>query len=254
MNQISACVICYNEIEMLPHCLEYLNSLQNLDEICLLDSFSNDGTWEYANVIFKSFTKKKYICEQRKFESFGEQKNRCIEMAENGWILSIDADETYSRCMDVLLGDIKNNKLKRYNAIRIMTYITWPDKQHYINPEWLDPHVRIWRKDFCKYKGDCHEMLFDNHNRNLHESYHKDILTLDSNSSYGRVVMLHHQRLKSELSLIEKGIRWEQLDMLRKSAEQKLPVDKTSWLEYKRQLVRGEKEVFPIPPQSWDYQ
>lgn len=251
MNRISACVICYNEIEMLPHCLEYLNSLDNVDEICVLDSFSNDGTWEFISN-FK--TNKIYKIKQQIFTSFGKQKNDCIAMTEGNWILLIDADETYSRGLDKLLKDIKFGSIRRIKvAFRIMTLITWPDKQHYVNPEWLDPHIRIWRKDLCRYKGDCHEILYDTNNRELHGCYHKDIYTIEMNDPIYKVVMLHHQRLKSNDALIEKGERWSSLDMLTKSAEQKLPVTKTSWLEYKQELINGVKQIHPIPPEFWDY-
>ncbi len=248
---VSACIICHNEEDLILNCLQWLDSLFNLSEICLIDSYSSDKTWEY---ITKFKTNKFFKIKQQVFTSFGKQKNDCIDMATQDWILMIDADETYGHKMNKLLGDINNNLLQQYNAFRMDTFTTWPDKKHHIDPHIKDPHIRIWRRGFCKYRGDCHEILWDINNRQMHNSFGKDILNLGQTREYREIILLHHQRLKSLQSLIHKGERWEQLDMLTKSAEQKLPVNKMTWANYKRDLIRGVKGVYPIAKTYWDYQ
>jgi glycosyltransferase involved in cell wall biosynthesis len=247
---ISAIIITHNEEELLPGCLEYLNSLNNLSEICIVDDFSTDKTWD---IILEFRTKKNYHIKQQKFQNFGKQKNNCIDLVTEDWILLIDADETYGYQLDRLLGDINSKKLEKYNAFRILTYITFPDKKHYINPNWLDPHVRIWRKNFCGYVGECHEMLFDKTGRNIHSARSNDIMNLYAENEYKQIVMLHHQRLKSMKSLIEKGTRWEELGMLSKSGERGLPVDKMTWARLKDEITGNWKRIsIPIPKESWD--
>ncbi|MFQ5456173.1 MAG: glycosyltransferase family 2 protein [Nitrospirota bacterium] len=80
---ISATVITYNEEENIRECLESLNWV---DEIIVVDSFSGDETVS----ICREFGAKVY---QHKWRGFAYQKNLSIEKASNEWILSIDADE-----------------------------------------------------------------------------------------------------------------------------------------------------------------
>ncbi len=248
---VSACLITYNEMDLILNCLSWLDTLTNLSEICIVDSYSNDGTWEIISK-FKP-TRAKYNIKQQEFKSFGKQKNDCIAMATGDWILAIDADETFGYKMNDLLGHLNLNMMPQYNAFRFITYITYPDPMHFINPNQPDPHIRLWRREFCSYKGDCHEILWDKNKRQMHNSYGKDICNIDKTKEYCHIVLLHHQRLKSKKSLEEKGERWAQLDMLRKSAEQGLPVDKRTWVNYKDELIRGTVKVFPIHREFWGF-
>ena len=235
--------------------MKYLESLSNLDEISIIDSFSNDNTWSII-CDFSRKTKKKFVFKQQKFESFGKQKNDCMEMATGHWILLIDADETYGYQLNRLLGDLKKDdptNLNNINAIRIRTFQTFIDKYHYSNPDWLDPHIRIWRKHLFKYHGDCHERLQDAQGRDMHTCYDKDVLTLHDTEEYKQIYMLHHQQLKSSEALLHKGERWQQLGMLEKSAEQDLPFKVTSWADQKRDSPRT-CQSHEIPKEFWDYE
>lgn len=81
--RISAVVITHNEEKRLGPCLA---SLQFVDEILVLDSFSTDGTQKLA----RSHGARVLT---RRFDDFVSQKNHAIEHARGDWILSIDADE-----------------------------------------------------------------------------------------------------------------------------------------------------------------
>jgi glycosyltransferase involved in cell wall biosynthesis len=83
MPKISAIVIVYNEEKNIHRCLE---SLSWVDEIVVVDSFSQDRTKEIASF----FTDKIFDV---KWEGFGKKKEFAREKASHDWVLSIDADE-----------------------------------------------------------------------------------------------------------------------------------------------------------------
>lgn len=249
---VAACLITYNEEDMVSECLRWLNSLPELDQICVIDSFSTDKTWD---IITNFETSKSYKAMQQEFTGFGNQKNACISMATCDWILLIDADETYGYQVNRMFRDLKEKQLVQYNAFRIATYLLYPDRNHFVHPNYLpfglDPHIRIWRNGFCSYRGDCHERLYDNRGRDLHECNDNDILTLYKYKPYEEIYMLHHQQLKSKETLIKKGERWAELDMFRKSLEQKIQLDKLWWKRLNKGLVLNHKMVCKELPPSF---
>lgn len=84
--RISACIICGNEIRNIERCLK---SVQWADEIVVLDSFSNDGTYEVVQ---------KYATKSFRHEWLGYigQKKLAAAEASCPWIFFIDADEEVS--------------------------------------------------------------------------------------------------------------------------------------------------------------
>ena len=83
---ISAVIITFNEEDRITKCLE---SLQWVDEIIIVDSYSTDNTVSLC----KNFTNQVY---QRNFKSYGDQKRYALTKASSNWVLSIDADEVIS--------------------------------------------------------------------------------------------------------------------------------------------------------------
>ncbi len=89
---ISACLIVKNEIDYIEECIKCLKPY--VDEICVTDTGSTDGTLEILE---------KYGCSVHHFEwcdNFAKARNYCIERAKYDWILSIDADE-HIRSFDI---------------------------------------------------------------------------------------------------------------------------------------------------------
>jgi glycosyltransferase involved in cell wall biosynthesis len=80
---LSVVIITLNEEQKIRDCLE---SVTWVDEIIVVDSFSEDNTIQIA----KEYTDKIY---KRKFTGFGEQKKFALSKATGDWILSVDADE-----------------------------------------------------------------------------------------------------------------------------------------------------------------
>lgn len=82
--QISACIITFNEEDNILSCLECLDFAE---EIILVDSGSTDNTLQLAK------ENKKVKIYHRIFDNYINQKNYCMSLAQNEWIIAVDADE-----------------------------------------------------------------------------------------------------------------------------------------------------------------
>src|ERR1051326_2806146 len=86
MATISAVLICKNEEQLLPRCLD---SLKGIDEIIVCDTGSIDKTVEVAErYVGKGNVKFFQWC-----DNFAKARNYAKSFATSDWILSIDADE-----------------------------------------------------------------------------------------------------------------------------------------------------------------
>jgi len=80
---ISAVIICLNEQSNIERCLKSLNWV---DEIVVYDSGSTDKTVDIAQQYGARVTCGPWL-------GFGPTKRKATELAQNDWILSVDADE-----------------------------------------------------------------------------------------------------------------------------------------------------------------
>jgi glycosyltransferase involved in cell wall biosynthesis len=90
MPKITAAIITLNEEKRIERCLR---SLDWVDEIVVIDSFSADRTVE----ICRRYTGKVY--QHAWPNNYSEQKSRAHQYAANDWILFIDADEVVTRAL-----------------------------------------------------------------------------------------------------------------------------------------------------------
>ena len=83
-NKLTALVIAYNEKGYIERCID---SVRFADEIIVVDSFSNDGTYEFlqADPDVSAF--------HHPFENFTKQKTIALKKASHDWVLFLDADE-----------------------------------------------------------------------------------------------------------------------------------------------------------------
>ncbi len=86
MEPLSASILTYNSERTLPSCLA---SLKWVDEIVILDSFSQDRTLEIA---------REFGCKihQQEFAGYGKQRQQGWELARHRWVLVLDSDEALS--------------------------------------------------------------------------------------------------------------------------------------------------------------
>ena len=81
---LSALIITYNEEHNIGPVIE---NLDIADEIIIVDSFSTDETTRIAT------TYNNVTVVQHPFENYATQRNYAISLAQNPWILFLDADE-----------------------------------------------------------------------------------------------------------------------------------------------------------------
>lgn len=98
INKLSIVISVKEEEKSIGKCLRAIEKMS--DDIIIIDDLSNDDTVKIA----KKFTKRVYS-RKSNFETkgLGEQKNFGLSKAENGWILSLDADEivTTELCSEI---------------------------------------------------------------------------------------------------------------------------------------------------------
>lgn len=116
--KISATIITLNEEKNIGDCLA---SLDFVDEIVVVDSGSSDRTGE----ICRSNPKVRF--HHREWEGFGRQKNIAAGLAENDWILNIDADE---RVSPQLRAAILDAPFERFAGFRMA-------RENYFGRRWI---------------------------------------------------------------------------------------------------------------------
>ena len=109
--KLTALVITHNEI---VHIDELIKNLSFADELIVVDSFSNDGTYE----ALRQYDHIKVV--QNEFKNFADQKNYALNLSSNDWVLFIDADERISEKFkeDVLKKiNNSNSEVVAYNSL-----------------------------------------------------------------------------------------------------------------------------------------
>ena len=142
MHKISAVIITFNEEKNIGRCLESIKDI--VDEIIVLDSFSADNTEK----ICKEYNVKFY---QHEFDGHIQQKNRALKLAENDFVLSLDADEALDKTLkEEILKVKKEFKSDAYYFNRMTYYIN----KWIRHTDWYpDRKLRLWNKQKGKWGG-----------------------------------------------------------------------------------------------------
>ncbi len=144
MNRLTAVVITKNEVEVIQDCLK---SLDFVDEILVIDSYSEDQTVKIAQKLGATVIK-------HHFDDFSQIRNFAIKQIKTKWLLFVDADERVSQQLKKEIKQAlkqKNEKIGAFSFLR---------KNYYLGREW--PHKELVTKLFLKdklkgYYGELHE-------------------------------------------------------------------------------------------------
>ena len=96
---ISAVIICLNEQSNIERCLKSLNWV---DEVIVYDSGSTDKTIDIAQQYGAKVVQGDWL-------GFGPSKHKATSLAQNDWILSVDADEEIPQALQAeILSSMRN--------------------------------------------------------------------------------------------------------------------------------------------------
>lgn len=154
MKKISALLISYNEAQWIK---DYIQQLDFVDEIIIVDSYSTD---DIQNIALQ-YPKVKFF--KREFDNFANQRNFALSLAQNDWILFLDADEFIHPALE------EEIKHKIYNedaivAFKIKRKFYFLGQKINFSGLHLDEAYRLFNKQFCHYneKKYVHEQLIVN--------------------------------------------------------------------------------------------
>ncbi len=147
--RISAAIITLDEEANLGRCLASLRGVA--DEVVVVDSGSTDGTERIAREGGATFVAQPWL-------GYGPQKNRAADLAQNEWVLSLDADEALS---DALRASILHLKADGPGADAYeVNRLNWYCGRFLRHSGWYpDRKVRLWRRGAARWaEATIHEL------------------------------------------------------------------------------------------------
>ncbi len=157
MIKLSATIITYNEEKNITRCIDSIEKI--VDEIIVIDSFSNDKTEELCKRLPVRFF-------QKEFDNYYNQRNYAAEKASYNYILAIDADEVISEELHNSILQVKQkweydgyyfNRLNNYCGSWIRHSGWYPDRK-----------LRLYDKRKAKWGGkEVHEELIMEQNTKI---------------------------------------------------------------------------------------
>ncbi len=147
---ISLCYMVKNEILSLPESIQKMRPL--VDEICIVDTGSTDGTIEYAKWAADKFDKFEWC------DDFSAARNETLKLATKDYILVLDADEW--------IGVKFHDQIRKLEQDNFTAYKFRID--HFMQSPFWVPNAKIWKGEAVrmfknnqgfKYEGIVHNKL-----------------------------------------------------------------------------------------------
>lgn len=149
--RISAVIITKNEARNIGRCLQSLEGV--VDEIIVVDTFSEDGTQEICRQFGATVIEKEWL-------GYAATKNFSNEIAQGNYILSLDADEALTEELRAAIIQQKKNLSGAYQFNRLAFYCGKPIKHGGWYP---DRKIRLFPKGEAQWEGAyVHEELVPN--------------------------------------------------------------------------------------------
>ncbi|MGM0549207.1 MAG: glycosyltransferase family 2 protein, partial [Bacillota bacterium] len=147
MQKLSALVLTYNEEKHIEDCLA---SISWVDQVIVIDSFSDDQTKElcqqYENVDFYA----------NEFKDFASQRNFGLEKIKTEWVFVIDADERVTEDLRAEIVETLNQAEAKVEGYEIA-------RKNYFLGKWIkycgwypDYTLRLFKGRY-RYSGLVHE-------------------------------------------------------------------------------------------------
>ncbi len=203
--KLTALVITYNEIGYIEECIA---SVSFADEIIVVDSFSEDGTYEFL----ENHPRIKAI--QKPFENFTRQKSYALSLASNDWVLFLDADEVVTAPLqeEIVQSLQSENPCTAYWFYKKFMFLKSP--LHFC--AWrTDKNYRLFRKSKVRFTKEklVHETLEVQGDTGIF----KEKLIHYSYKNYGdyKAKMLQYGKLKAK-EAYSKGNKFNYLQLILK--------------------------------------
>ena len=151
MSKLSVVILTKNEENNILDCLE---SIKSLDEIIIIDDYSEDRTLE----IVKKFDNEIKIFKRAVEKDFSAQRNFGLNKASFEWVLFIDADE---RVSEALASEISNFHFQIPNNVKGFYIkrrdVMWGRELKYGETRNVKL-LRLARRDAGRWVGKVHEV------------------------------------------------------------------------------------------------
>ena len=186
-------MIVKNEEKMLGRCLEALKPILDSisSELIIVDTGSTDGTVEIA----KKYTDKVLFYEWT--NDFSAARNVGLEKAQGEWFMSVDADEIFVSCDDII-NFFKSGEYKEYNSASFSV-------RNYSNPDRTGRYVDFFVPRLTKllpetrFENPVHEKL------NTHRPPTR--LIKDIADHYGYVKAVSAEKSKRNYEILKKRLQ-----------------------------------------------
>jgi glycosyltransferase involved in cell wall biosynthesis len=144
---LTACLIVHNEERVLRRCLDSIGGL--VDDCCIVDTGSKDGTVDIARTFGARVRIERSLADSRgRLADFAAARNLALAMADDDWLLSIDADESLSASRPSLVSSLMTRR--RLDAIEVQIVSA--------NVRWYLPRI-FRRQPWTRWHGRVHEWV-----------------------------------------------------------------------------------------------
>lgn len=194
---VSLVIITLNEEKNIERCI---NSAAWCNDIVVVDSFSTDKTVELA----KKLGARVY---NEKWRGYGAQKNFATQLAQNEWVLSLDADEALSPQLSEEIKQLVVSGLEKdaYQCRRLSQYM---GRWIYHGGWYPDLQTRFFNKTAAKWSTvEVHERLLVNScGRLKSDLYHWPFVSLahqiEKNNNYSSLGAIEQFKRGAKFSLL----------------------------------------------------
>jgi glycosyltransferase involved in cell wall biosynthesis len=148
MIKLSAVITCYNNQETIEKCV---NSLSFVDEIIVLDSFSDDKTIPLLETL-------NCKVKQQSFKGYSRQKQDAIDLATHDWVLLLDSDEFLTtKAQEVIRNWQQKTPLADAYAMPRREWVFWQWSHKWVH---MNTFVRLFNKSKARMSDDIvHESV-----------------------------------------------------------------------------------------------
>jgi glycosyltransferase involved in cell wall biosynthesis len=146
---VSVYVLTTNNRRTIARCLK---SLSWAEELVVVDSFSQDGTYE----ISKQFTDKIF---QRKWTGHRDQYQYAADLTTRDWIMFVDADEEISLELAKEIRTELNRVEKDLNGYFVYRRTYYLGRWIRYGGWYPDGEIRLYRRDKGRWEGELHARL-----------------------------------------------------------------------------------------------